>query len=253
MKPLASIDVETTGTNTATDAIVSLAIHVGYGDEYSREWKFKPWKPIPPEVEQLIGISNAQVANLPPFKADAFEIHNALSKCDICGFNVRAFDVAIIWEEFYRCGIEWDLSDTLIIDAGTIFKLREERTLTAALKFYCGIETYEGAHGALSDARSTADVLEAQLKRYPDLGKMDRAALAKASEYDGPKRLTFDGKIIEGPDGAPIFNFGKYRDKQVKVTDDLRYAEWMLSADFPAQTKLVLRKIIEELEQVTLL
>lgn len=248
MKPLLYLDAETTGLNPATDAIVSLALHCSDGgDTYNRDWIFKPWKPIPLEVEQLTGITNEMVQHCPPFQSAAAEIHNALSKCDLAGFNLRHFDIPILWEELNRCAIEWNLDDTLVIDAGVIFKKKEARTLSAAMQFYCG-KPHEGAHCALADCRATRQVLEAQLNRYPDLAALDRAALAKASEYDGPRPLTFDGKIIEGPDGDAIYNFGQ-NTKGVKVRDDINFAYWILSKDFPVQTKTALRKLLDHYEQ----
>lgn len=250
MRPIAYLDLETTGTNIATDAIVSVGIHTDspipneeFGPTTDFYWLVKPWKPIPPEVEELIGVTNATVENLPSFPTVAVYVHDILSICDLYGFNLRAFDVPLLWEEFYRCGIEWDLSNTLIIDAGCIFKIREERTLSAAMQFYCG-KSHDGAHNALDDCKATREVLEAQLKRYADLGKMDRAALAKASEFDGPKRLSYDGKICIGPDGDAIYTFGQ-KTKGVKVKDDVGFARWILGKDFPEQTKMVIRKLLK--------
>lgn len=242
MKPLAILDLETTGTNTATDAIVSAALYAPIFEEY---WLCKPWKPIPKEVEELIGITNDQVVTCPPFSTYAHEIHEIISQCDIAGFNVRQFDIPMLYEEFYRCGIEWDLSNTLVIDAGVIFKKREERTLSAAMQFYCG-KPHDGAHNALDDCKATGEVLTAQLERYPDLKKLDRAALALASEYEGPKRLSLDGKICLDDEGEAIFTFGKHKDTKTRVRDDIGYAEWMLKVDFPQQTKMVLNALLDQ-------
>lgn len=239
MKPLAVIDCETTGLNIASDAIVSLAIICGTG--IGHYYVFKPWKEIPEEVEELTGLTNEFVSTKAPFKQDAALIHSILKGCDLAGFNVRGFDIPIIYEELYRSGIEWDLSETLVIDAGVIFKLREARTLSAAMQFYCNA-SHDGAHNAMDDCKATQKVLEAQLQRYPDLGKLDRAALSKASEYEGPQRLSLDGKIMVGPDGDAIYAFGKHKDKKVK--DHPEYGEWMLTADFPAHTKGVLRRLM---------
>ena len=43
----------------------------------------------------------------------------------------------------------------------------EQRTLTAAYKFYCG-RNLEDAHTAEADTRATYEVLMAQLDRYPE-------------------------------------------------------------------------------------
>lgn len=240
MKPLLTLDLETTGTDVATDAIVSIGL---LKDGVETEYLVKPWKPIPPEVEALTGITNDMVKNAPPFKDYAPGLHETISRCDIMGFGVRSFDIPILFEELFRAGIEWDLSNTLIIDAGVLYKLREARTLSAAMQFYCGKE-HVGAHSALADCRATAEVFQSQLQRYPDLATLDRPALAKATEYDGPRRASLDGKILYNEAGEAIFGFGKHEGKLVR--DNLDYASWMISKDFPAHTKMVLRTLMAE-------
>jgi DNA polymerase-3 subunit epsilon len=44
----------------------------------------------------------------------------------------------------------------------------EQRTLTAALKFYCD-KNLEDAHSAMADTQATFDVLMAQVDRYENL------------------------------------------------------------------------------------
>lgn len=243
MKPLASIDCEATGANPAEDAIVSLGIVV---EPEIFLQVFKPWKPIPPDIEKLIGITNEAAAATAPFKDSAHDIFERWIKPhDLLGFNLVAFDVPLLWEEFYRCGIVWDLSKHRIIDAGTIWKKLEERTLSAAVQKFLGCK-HEGAHSAASDAEATADVFAAMRQRFPQLAPMSRDELAEFSQYDGHKnKLTLDGKIIRGPDGDPVYNFGK--PKGVKVKDDLGFAEWIMSKSFPANTRLWLEKYLDEL------
>lgn len=244
MRPLATLDLETTGTDIALDAIVSIGLFIP--ESTNAEIRVRPWKRIPAEVEALIGITNDDVEHSPPFKDIAMDIHGAIAGCDIAGFGVRDFDVPLLWEEFYRCGITWDISDTLIIDAGVIFKLKESRTLTAAMQFYCG-KDHSGAHRALDDAIATAEVLDAQLKRYPDLAALDREGLSKASEYDGPKRISMDGKIRSNEHGEAIYGFGKHEGQRVRDHQD--YAQWMLGKDFPEHTKMVLKTLLSTYAQ----
>ena len=49
----------------------------------------------------------------------------------------------------------------------TIFHKMEQRTLSAAYKFYCG-KDLEGAHGAEADTMATFEVLKSQLDRYEE-------------------------------------------------------------------------------------
>jgi DNA polymerase-3 subunit epsilon len=242
-RPLASLDIETTGTNQATDAIVSIGIVVGQKSYYHT---FKPWKPIPPEVEKVIGITTVQAASFDPFLKHAKDIFdNWIFPNDLLGFNLIGFDVPLLWEEFYRCGIEWDLSNHLIIDAGNLWKKVEERTLEAAVKKFLGRE-HHGAHNSETDARATLEVFQALRSGFPKLAVMSGKELAQYSIYDDRKNsLTLDGKIVRGPDGDPIYNFGKQ--KGMKVKDDLGLAYWIMGKDFPSNTKNWLSNYLDNL------
>ena len=68
-----------------------------------------------------------------------------------------------------------------MIDVQTIFHKMEQRTLSAAYKFYCD-KDLDNAHTAEADTRATYEVLKSQLDRYPDL-QNDMAALAEFSTH----------------------------------------------------------------------
>lgn len=239
VKPAFSIDIEATGVNPATDRIIQLAI-VSETFEYSI--LVNPGIQIPAGASEIHGITDADVADKPPFLDHAGAVHKLLQGADLIGFNLSNFDVPLLWEELYRCGIEWDLSDTKIFDAGTLFKRREERTLAAAVKFYLGIDDADSLnlHDATVDAKATLRVLFAQCVRY-GINPMDRDTLAKESAYD-EVRVDLAGKIVVGKDGRPTFNFGKA--KGVAVEDDTGYAMWMLRSDFTQNTKKHLEAIL---------
>lgn len=236
MKPILCFDIESTGTDPATDRIVQLAIR---GDGAVGTWLFNPGRPIPPGATEIHKITDAMVAECPKFDYHASDIHEIFKRYDLLGFNLSNFDVPILWEEFYRCGIEWDLSNTKIFDAGTLFKRREQRTLAAAVQFYCGRE-HSDAHDAGSDVAATWDVWRAQLEKY-DLTKADRDTLAKESAYE-EVRVDLAGKIVVGKDGRPTYNIGKV--KGTAVDDDHGFGRWMLDKDFSENTKMHLRKIL---------
>lgn len=238
MKPLVCFDVEATGTNTASDRIVQIALQE-VGGSTELDLLINPGCPIPPESTEIHKISDEIVANLPGFAHHAEAIRNIVTGADLLGFNLANFDVPILWEEFYRCGIEWDLSDTRILDAGTLFKRREERTLSAAVQFYCNRE-HDEAHDAGGDVAATVDVWLAQLERY-GLHSSDREALERESNYE-EKRVDLAGKIIVGKDGRPTYNIGKVRGTAVE--DDPGFGYWMLDRDFSENTKIALRRIL---------
>lgn len=247
-KPLLCFDIEATGPNPATDKIIQIALATNFGREFIPEgndwvqenYLIHPGRPIPPESTEIHGITDADVSGQSTFSFYAERIHSIVKNCDLLGFNLTNFDVPLLWEEFHRCGINWDLSNTRILDAGTLFKRREERTLSAAVEFYTS-KKHDRAHDALGDVMATWEVWNAQLERYK-LGGCDRATLERESNYE-EKRIDLAGKLIVGKDGRPTYAFGK--SKGVAVEDDPGYAMWMLRADFSANTKMHLERILE--------
>lgn len=246
-RPLAFFDIEATGLDVATAKIIS--IHISRVTRVmstppidSLSLLINPTIPIPPESTEVHGITDEMVKDRPDFTAFAQNIHDYIKDCDLCGYNLRNYDIPLLWEELYRCGIKWDLSKVHVVDAGAIFKKKEERTLTAAVKFYCGREM-ENAHDAGADVAATMAVLEGQRRRYPDLAAMTVAELAEFSKQD--KRVDLAGKIVLDKDGDPSYNIGK--SKGVKLKDDPSFANWMLNRDFTAETKMVLCRLLDEI------
>ncbi|RXE69152.1 3'-5' exonuclease, partial [Muribaculaceae bacterium Isolate-013 (NCI)] len=120
------------------------------------------------EAEAVHHISNAEVSDQPTFKSRAREIARIIEGCDIAGFASSRFDIPMLAEEFARVGVDFDFKKARFVDVQTIFHKKEQRTLTAAYKFYCGKDLND-AHSALADTRATYEVLKAQLDRYGDL------------------------------------------------------------------------------------
>jgi len=246
-KTLAVIDTETTGVDPQKDRIITFAVlYITPTNTVSRsEIMVNPGIPIPPEATEIHGITDADVADKKPFSAYAASLLENLSLCDLCGYNLINFDVPLLWEEFFRCGLGWDLSETRIIDAGNIFKLKEPRDLSAAVRLYCNRE-HTGAHGAMADVEATRDVLEGQLARYADLPQTVEE-LAAFSRMDD--RIDLAGCLVRGKDGEPTYRHKKVRG--VKVKDDPGYASWILRSDFSEETKRHIRRILNELYRPT--
>lgn len=245
-KPLCVLDLETTGLSITTDRIVEFGVLKLFPDGREVTWssRFNPGIPIPAEATAKHGITDVDVADKPFFASLAGKIHAGLVGCDIAGFNVIAFDVPMLFEHFYNSGVIWDTTNIRMVDAGIIMKKREERTLSAAVKFYCD-RTHSDAHGAISDATATRDVVLGQMERYADLG-CDVEALSLASKYDDKaERVDLSGKLLR-KDGVIIFGFGKHEGRPVLEHQD--YLDWMLEKDFPAHTKLMIGKILDELQ-----
>ena len=242
-KPICFFDLETTGINITTDRIVEIAIFKVYpnGNKESKTWLVNPTIPIPAETTAIHGISDEKIANEPTFAELSSAVYNMIKDSDLAGFNSDRFDIPLLAEELLRAGVDFDMKNRVSVDIQTIFHKKEERTLAAAYKFYCG-ETLENAHSAEADTMATYEILKSQFDRYDDLPQ-DMKSL---SEYTTRKKTAdFAGFIIIDKDGDEAFSFGKNKGK--KVNDVLEtepgYFSWIQNADFPLYTKKVLTAI----------
>lgn len=241
-KPLAFIDLETTGVNLATDRIIEIAI-VKVLPDGKRSVKRKlinPQIPIPKQSSDLHGITDEMVKDAPAFKDVAHELKQMLDGCDIAGYNSNRFDIPMLVEEFLRAEVDFDMKGRRLVDVQNIFHKMEQRTLSAAYKFYCN-KILEGAHSAEIDATATHEILIAQLQRYPDLGTSVESVLKLIGEetiVDFARRF-----IMEN--GIEIFNFGKYKGRPVAevLRVEPQYYDWMMKGDFPQYTKQKLTEI----------
>ncbi|MFD2550344.1 exonuclease domain-containing protein [Bizionia sediminis] len=242
-KPICFFDLETTGINITADRIVEIAILKVHpnGKEESHRWLVNPEIPIPKEVTAIHGISDADVAQAPTFKVLAKEIHQIIKDSDLGGFNSNRFDIPLLAEELLRAGVDFDMKNRVSVDVQTIFHKMEQRTLSAAYKFYCN-KTLADAHTAEADTLATYQVLKAQIAKYDEL-ENDTAFLAEFSAHK--KFADFAGFISFNKNGEETFSFGKHKGKL--VTDILEnepgYFGWLLNADFPLYTKKVLTAI----------
>jgi DNA polymerase III subunit epsilon len=241
--PLVFFDLETTGVNANTDRIVEIAYLKVYpnGNEETKTFRVNPGMPIPKEASDIHHITDEDVANSPSFKEIGKNIAKDIEGCDLAGFNSNRFDVPLLAEEFLRNDIDIDLSKRKLIDVQVIFHKMEQRTLSAAYKFYCNAEL-EGAHGAEADTKATYEVLKSQLDRYPDLTN-DVKYLSEFSSFN--RNVDFAGKIVLNDKDVEVFNFGKYKDQPVEdiLKRDSGYYGWMMQGDFALNTKNVLTRI----------
>ena len=242
--PLVFFDLETTGTNINSDRIVEICYLKVYpnGNEESKTLRINPEMHIPEASSAIHGIYDADVADCPTFKDVAKMIAADIEGCDLAGFNSNRFDIPLLAEEFLRVGVDIDMMKRKFIDVQVIFHKLEQRTLSAAYKFYCD-KNLEDAHTAEADTRATYEVLKAQLDRYPDVLENDMKFLADYSSYN--KNVDFAGRIVYNEQGVEVFNFGKYKGMPVAeiLKKDVGYFGWLMQGDFTLNTKNVLTKI----------
>jgi DNA polymerase III subunit epsilon len=236
-KPLAFIDIEATGSNVSADRIVEIAIVkvLPDGNRTVKRKIINPQIPIPASISDIHGITDEMVKDAPTFKQAAHEIRQFLDGCDLSCYNAYRLDIPMLMEEFIRADVEFDMKGRKVVDVQKIFHQMEQRTLSAAYKFYCN-KSLEGAHGAEVDAMATAEILNAQIEKYPQLGtNIDSIIKAIGEEpiIDFARRFIFNDKGVE------VFNFGKHKGRQVAdvLKAEPQYYDWMMKGEFPMNTK----------------
>lgn len=242
-RPLAFIDLETTGVNFGSDRIVEVAIVKIMPDSTKivKRKLLNPEMTIPQTSIDIHGITNEMVKDAPTFRQVANELKQFLDNCDLAGYNSNRFDIPMLAEEFLRIGLEFDTKGRRLLDVQKIFHMMEQRTLSAAYRFYCSKEL-EGAHGAEVDATATYEVLVAQVVKYPQLGTNVESILKCIGEeqvVDFARRFIFEN-------GKEVFNFGKHKGRSVAeiLKAEPQYYDWMMKGDFPLHTKQKLTEIL---------
>ena len=243
-KPIVFFDLETTGVQVAKDRIVEISIFKVFpnGNKESKTWLVNPTVPIPPETTAIHGITDEKVANEPTFKELAHEIKKMMEGCDLGGYNSNRFDIPLLAEEFLRVDVDFDMKKHKAVDVQNIFHKMEQRTLSAAYRFYCN-KDLENAHSAEADTLATYEILTAQLDKYKDL-ENDINFLADFS-IRGNTSADMAGFIIYNDKGEECFSFGKYKGRTVVdvLSENPGYFSWIQQADFPLYTKKVLTEI----------
>ena len=198
--PLVFFDLETTGINIVKDRIVEISfvkVHPN-GKEECKTRRINPEMPIPPESTAIHGITDEDVKDCPTFKEIAKSLAAQIEGCDLAGYNSNRFDIPLLVEEFLRAGVDIDLNKRKFVDVQTIFHKMEQRTLSAAYKFYCD-KSLENAHTAEADTMATYEILKAQLDRYPDDLQNDIEFLSKYSSFTN--NVDFAGRMVYNEDG----------------------------------------------------
>jgi len=242
-KPLAFYDLETTGLDTAKDRIVSIFILKVMPDKTEVEFErlINPEMSIPSFATAVNGITDDMVKDCPKFKDVAVDVYDFMRDCYIIGFNNNSYDNPLLQEEFCRCGIDFpDAEQVHSIDVCYIFKHFEKRDLASAHRYYCGSD-YTDKHSSRADTLATMRVFFKQIEKYPELKGKKIGELAKFCNPNN--RAEWTEKILKGKRGDYVFNFGQEKGK--KVEHNIRFAEWILTRDFP----LYFLKLIERIRK----
>jgi DNA polymerase III subunit epsilon len=243
IRPLAFIDLETTGINLGSDRIVEIGMIkiLPDGNQSVKRKLINPEMLIPQVSIDMHGITNEMVKDAPVFKQAANDIKQFLDNCDLSGYNSNRFDIPLLMEEFLRVEVEFDMKGRRLVDVQKVFHMMEQRTLSAAYKFYCQ-KNLEGAHSAEVDARATMEILQAQVERYPQMGNTIESIL----KFTGEEMIVDFARRFVMEKGVEVFNFGKHKGRPVTevLKAEPQYYDWMMRGDFPLHTKQKLTEIL---------
>ena len=239
LRPIIVLDLETTGTWLEKDRIVEIGMirrcPDGQTESYVR--RVNPGMPIPPSVSEVIGITDEDIKDKPPFKEIAAEVFSFIGDADLAGYNVERFDLPILKRELVGAGYVLETGSRNILDAQHIYHFHERRDLTAAYKYYCEKELVN-AHSALGDAEATLEILEAQVKKYAkgdgDIEEMLDFRLKRIGDFfDSERKFRWWNREL-------FPTFGKYaRRKNLRqiAESDPEYLEWIAGADFSEEVR----------------
>ncbi len=236
-----ALDLETTGLDPERDRIVEFClVRLNAELEELERWTqlVNPGQPIPGEVVAIHGITDADVAGQPPFSAFAQKVQEWVNARVLIAYN-HSFDRDVLHYELQRAGQQGVAMNHPCIDPFMIYRRNQPHTLEGAYRHYVGKEL-AGAHRAEADTDAMLEVLRAQRGAHGLPDDLSQAVEVPDRQWlDRARRLYRD-------DGEVRFGFGKYRDGLLE--DHADYARWMLSADFPMDTKRAISAILEGLE-----
>jgi len=244
-RPLAVIDLETTGVNKQEDRIIEFCIIKILPDGKKEKLKslVNPTIPIPLESTNIHGIKDEEVKDKPTFKEFAQKIIDFIKNCDLCGYEVK-FDLGFLEVEFKRAGISYQKGNSIVLDVKQIHFKLDPRDLSSAYLKYCG-KKLENVHRAEGDAKATIEVLEAQLTKHTELPK-DVSALQRFSSPRDPSWIDNDGRLA-WYDGEAVINFGKHQGKTLRylANNAPDYLRWITSINFPSEAKGIINEALE--------
>jgi len=204
-RPLAVLDLESTGLNVRQDRIVEVAALKLQPEAepmffYTR---LNPECPVSAEATLIHSLTVTDLQGQPSFREIAEPLRQFLQDCDLIGFGLVTFDLPLLLTEFARVNCPFDLRGRSIVDVLALYRRMEPRDLASAVRYYLHRD-HASAHDARSDARATLEVLDAQIGHYA-LPRTMAGLHAELVEVDVGRRFRRDTT------GQIVFYFGNKR------------------------------------------
>jgi DNA polymerase-3 subunit epsilon len=241
-KPIVFFDLETTGLDLGKDRAVSIAtLKIDLeGKTTEKKILINPEMPIPKEASDIHGITDEMVADAPTFRQISKSLFSHFENCDIAGYNSDYYDVPLLMKEFSRCGINFPTWELNLVDVLKFERMLNSNKLEEVYYRYTG-KALEGAHDALNDIRATFEILMCQLQKHgkDNLTPQEIDLLCQGER----KRFDLSGKTYLNANGEVCWSIGKNANNP--VTKDTAYLNWVLSSDFPDETKAKLRTLLK--------
>ncbi|HLU61377.1 MAG TPA: exonuclease domain-containing protein [Gammaproteobacteria bacterium] len=165
-RPLAIVDLETTGTHPRIDRIIEIGVVLVDPDGTTREWQtlIDPEVSIPPFIENFTGISDADVAAAPRFADIADELLELLGDRIFVAHNAR-FDYGFLRHEFQRAGLRFQRQPLCTVKLSRRLYPAYSRHNLDALVGRHGLAV-DDRHRALGDARLVHRFLETARREH---------------------------------------------------------------------------------------
>jgi DNA polymerase-3 subunit epsilon len=232
-RPLAVLDVQSTGLDPSNARIVKLAVFRvdPDGTEHVKSVVVNPGISIPPGATQVHGIADLDVMDKPAFASYARSLAEHLDGCDLAGFGIERFGLPLLQAEFGRNGVPFAIDGRAVVDAMTVFHRLEPRNLASAFSRFIGgakLEPIDDAQGA----RNVFAIIQGEIKSsvYVPTKPSDLAAWAKGIDDTA---IDTEAKFIWSEEGDALMNFGKHRGERLieVVGSDLPYLKWVSGSD----------------------
>ena len=233
-------------SDRAADRIVEVAILRIEPDGTNETFHslIRPEMPIPKAASRVHGLTDDDVSVCPTFAEVAPEVSRMIDGCDLAGFGITSFDLPVLIAEFARVGLPFYISGRKVLDALDIYRRRERRDLTSAVKFYLD-RVHEEAHSAKGDVLMTVEVIDAQVGKY---------GLPNTPHELHSEMIAVDvgGRFLRDEENQIVFGFGKFRGSRLLdiARTDPGYLRWMQSQAFFDDVQSLLRRALDRTREV---